>query len=181
MIQKQVIEALREQAATDPVLNDVMHVLADYQRARHQITLAGLMQRMKKEGFEHRREEIANRLNTMGKAGLGRIEFDRNGNAKVLKDLTVKRQSLANAVIEKGHNVDLFKKRKKYMDIPVEKAVQTSPTPAPTVKQEEEPKPQTEALELSIIINGKRVNIQVPKELSAMEVSTLIARLRAGN
>jgi hypothetical protein len=169
-----VIEKLRKAASEDRVFNDIFHVFASRQRARRMVSVAALSQRLIKDGFHHSKEESRRFLKFLASLDLGKLERDRRGNIRALRDVTVSLQSIGLVAVATGKpgELKLFNKRNKFQDLPA-KMVKSVESVKPKDQQQQ---PST-SLTISLNINDKAVPINIPSSLSASEIAELVARL----
>lgn len=171
MNQNQIVESLRKESQTDKILNDVMHVFASRKRARETLTVSGLYQRMKKEGFSHdpiAYEKILRYLSTLG---IGALETDSKGKVRALKHIKMALQSIGLAAVGSSQRLTLFKQRNKFNALS---------EIAEVIKPKQPAAGATSGFPVSItvVINGKPVNFRVPKELTEAEIADLVVRFR---
>lgn len=154
------LETLKENTAKDAVLSDVAHVLAQRKRTRDSITMVGLVQKMKVEGFKHKRAEYARVLKTLSSLGLGKLQVN-NGNVKALKHVTMPLQSIGMAALgQKGDKQKEVRKRgrKVYSNKRSSKGVNI--------------------VGITIEINGRPIGLSLQTNTSMVEVAEIISRLQ---
>lgn len=167
MIEKDAIKSLRDEAKSNPAANAVFHVFATRKRARGNVTVSALMQRMKAEGFLYEGAQYADLLKLLAKLGFGRLQTDPKGRVKALTDVKTKLQSIGMAAC--GSNDDLtasaFKPKRHYKDLLV--------TPSEPITAADA-KPLPKAVKLTFQVNGKPFDISIPENATAEEVATVI-------
>lgn len=186
MNQTDVINRLKQEAASNPAFNAVCHVFALRERARHQVTVQALDYRMRKEGFNFDKSQYANILKILGELGIGRVDHDRNGNVTALRDVKTTLQSIGKSAVSgqvtklqnynRRHTFSELaavaekltgKKMAKRLSLPVAPISDDTRTTAPKVEY---------PVSLTVVIGGKPVNFRVPTNLSAEEIAALVIR-----
>lgn len=168
----QTIVKLKE-AAKDKVNNDIFHMLAMRKRARGVITVNGLSQRMKREGFKYSVEQYKAFLKLLGDAGLGTVVQDRYGDPRAVKDVKIKLQSIGFVALG-GKTVPLksWEPRAKYKPMHEQ---------ASLPKGQDVIVPPTEPLQtnarLLVSVQGVPVEIKFPPNLDLQEIAEILARL----
>lgn len=171
--EKQAIEVLKQSVKSNAAHNAVLHMWALRQRARFQVTLAALKQKMKAEGFDFPDAEYAALLRIMAQLGLGTIVADKRGKVTALKDIRITLQSLGQAVIGNSAKLESYRQRTSYIELP--KPVDKSGTETPpTVKLTAFETPVI----VTFIVNGKPVNVSFPKEANAEDIGTVVERFQ---
>lgn len=171
---KKMIETLRNDAAKDKVLDEVLHVFATRERTRFILTVHGLMQRMKREGFEHGYEEYAKILKHLGALGLGQVIHDSKGRVIALKEIKITLQSLGKAVYAKGEsNLESYRKRNKF-----QKVTFRSPRASTDAPPAAKPQAMPASVALTFVINGKPVTFSVPNNLDANDIGILVSKFQ---
>lgn len=172
MNQNQAIEVLKEEAKKNPVANAVFHVFATRQRTRQVLTVDGLTQRMKAEGFSHKHSDYEPILKLLADLGFGTLQMGRGGRIEGLKDIKKTLQSIGSAACDKPGTIKNFAPRAKYSQV--------------LVKEHAQPKveaPVGLAIELgtslSLSFNGKPLQVTLPKDISSDELTKLIDGFRA--
>lgn len=165
------VELLKKEAMSDKMMRDIFHVMSLRERARNIITVGGLDQRMKKEGFNYERADYVKFLKFMASVGFGKLETDSKGKVLSLKDIRITLQSIGEAAMGQNTKLIPWKQRNKYQPLP------------------EQPKPQAPQkasadnvtgfpVSLTVVVNGKPVNFRIPKELTEWEIADLVVRFR---
>lgn len=166
---KQVIETLKKEVQTNKALDATLHICAMRKRARNQLTLNTLYNRMHQEHYKFTRGELAGVLKLFADTGVGRLEVDRKGRPKALKDIKVTLQSLGNSALTSASpKLDTFKPKSKY------KIIASEPNKSFTVK----PNPGIVGVSIQAEINGKIVLIPVPSNLTPEDVADLVRRFQ---
>lgn len=169
IVEKEVVEALRKEAETNRVAREVFVVFAMRDRARSMVTLDGLEQRMKSNGFPNNtREDYAKVLTFLDKLGLGKLMLKANGKVLGLKDIKIKLQSIGEVACNRIGKLEGFHTRNTFqkLDFP---------------KQALRPK-QIVDYKGDLIIkvkfdNGIGYEIPLPKEATLDQITSLIKRL----
>lgn len=169
------VQTLRDRVAVDKIAKDVFHVMSIRERARNVITLGGLQQRMKKEGYNYEVGDYADVLKLMASLDFGTLMTDSKGRTIGLKDIKITLQSIGSAAIGQSDDLVGWKPRNKY--VPIDTAAPEDIAPAPRARPSEI---ETKAYSISItaLIHGTPVNIPIPNELTEKEIASLIVRLR---
>lgn len=193
MIQMQVIDSLKQVAKKDPAVDATLTMFAARERARSQVTLRGLKQRMEAEGWDKFDDSDYKRvLKLLAEHGIGKLEKDSSGRVTALTEIKITLQSLGQAVlggVRKG--VEKWSPRNKY--VPVKKPA-TPPAP-PKVEEKRSVEPATtphpmrratdqapliDAAEtLTVRYNGKPLVFQVPEGFTAQEIADFLVNLRS--
>lgn len=169
IVEKEVIEALRQEAESNRVSREVFIVFAMRDRARSMITVAGLEQRMKTNGFPNNtREDYAKVLVFLDKLGLGKLMLKSNGKVLGLKDIKIKLQSIGEVACNKVSKLEGFHPRNTFHKLELPKQ-----TPKPAVIQA----PKAEVTIKVDLGSGLRYEIPIPKEATLDQITQLIKRL----
>jgi hypothetical protein len=172
---KEVIQTLKEEAATDQVFADVCHMWTKRMRSRNQVTIKALAQRMVEAGMPtHKPGEYGRVLKVLANLGFGRIEMDRRGDVKALKDIKITLSSIGEVAVGKALSLKSFKLRNRYRRMQVPAPTTPSAVPHKVIRKPEPAAP----IGLVVKINEKSVNIPLPDSLSDEEMAGLIRRLR---
>lgn len=170
MAPNEVIQVLKKEAETNPVANAVFHVFAIRRRARNSITIIGLTQKMKVEGFDFDTQKYADILRLLASLGFGKLDIDSKGKVRALKEIKTTLQSIGKVACGDKESLRNFKVRNKFIDMPVRKNQDPdSPKEVHTLGL------RTTQMNLALSINGKIVTIPVPKNLTTNEIALLIA------
>lgn len=170
MNQSTVLSSLQEIARSSEAANAVFHLWAARKRARHQVTIHSLAQRMRQEGFNFTPQEYAQVIEKLGKLGLGNVEKDRRGRIRALKGVNLTLQSIGSVAVGGKKSLDKFSQRKSYQEL-VTKAQES-------VKAAVAHKPVEFSVLMTVVVNGKPINLNVPRNLSTEEIANLIERLQ---
>jgi hypothetical protein len=157
--EKTVIETLKKEANENPAANALFHVWALRHRARNQVTMRALNLKMTKEGFKFDTALYERTLKLLSQLGFGRVEYDKNGNVKALKDIRVKLQSIGKATVGTGRKLVNFKQKNKFDSIEVK------PIQKPSVI-------------LTCVVNGKAVNMTLPPSMTFDEIATIMLKFQ---
>lgn len=178
ILNNEAVEVLKKEVESNPAANAVFHVFALRRRTRAQITMHGLSQRMKLEGFEYRSDQYAHVLKLLAKLGLGKLEVDSKGRVRALKEVKATLQSIGVVACGDKSTVKVYNKRNKFMK------VYSNPAPETPKQQENSPKPElvpdssNNVIILSVPIKHKYIDISVPKDLNAEEIAALIYKFQ---
>lgn len=163
-----MIEELRQEAKKNQVWNDVACVLATRERARHSLTLSGLMQHMKKEGFFYPVSQYREILELLARVGIGILDKDPKNRVRGVKGIKINIQSLGAAVCNGTDDLKSFKQRPRYQRVD-----------KPAVLQEDVQYNRLKTgIMLTILINGKPVSIPMPKDLSSKDIADFINTIK---
>lgn len=166
-----LVDVLSREAKENKAFNAFAHVCALRKRARGQITMVGLAQRMKKEGFNYTPAEYEKILKFLAAHNLGKLRTNSKGRVVALDDIKLSLQSIGAAAIS-GDNLKTWKQRNQYKVL--------APTAAPAVQtalEAKKPSPLA-AVYLTLMINGKAVNVKIPKEFDKSDIADLLVRFR---
>lgn len=169
--EKHLIETLKAEAPKDATLNAVLHMFAARERARAQVTLAALSNRMKEEGFSYDRADYARVLKLLANLGVGRLDTGQNGQVRALKDVKVTLQSIGNVSVGSGTTIEQLSFRNRFQRIPV---VEAAPPRAPTPVTSKSPE-----IKLELADYGHRPRVQPRPPEGVWEV--LCVPLENGN
>lgn len=183
---KDVIKQLQLRTAQDKPFQAVMARFAQRKRARQRITLRALFNDMKKQGHPYSKEEYGVVLAQLAMMGLGKLQYNTVGNMRALGELQVSFQSIGQ--VATGSLAPLQpvtfrppqKRRGRRGTIrdqsPSYKKVKTPPYPH-DIKFSTSPRPpttDTHLVVMALIIDGKTVNLPLPRPLSKQELGALI-------
>lgn len=135
--EKQLIETLKNETAKDPALSAVLHVFASRERARDQVTVSALAQRMTKEGFTYDNAEYVRILRLLAQLGVGRLDTSGTGKVRALKDVKITLQSLGMAGVGNSTSIEKLARRNRFQRIPIIQAAPVTPPPTVTIKSPE--------------------------------------------
>jgi hypothetical protein len=175
MTTQAIVEKLASEAKVNPVWNAVAHVFALRERARSQVTVSALSQRMKDEGFTYERKDIEDVLKLLSSVGVGKLVKDSEGRIDALVDIKLTLQSIGKVAAGQDMEIHGFRRKAKFSRLPrrgrhVErKVVPFKPVAAP--KQ-----PDARVI-LTVVVGGKSINIPV-SGLTPQEIANLISDLR---
>lgn len=160
------IELLRKEASANKASNDVLCVLASRERARSNLNLTSLYNRMKKENFNHQRDAYIPILKLLSDLGFGELDVTRTGRVKGLKNIQVNLISIGRAA-QNGQNIlKTYRKRNKFANFIVDKpkVIEKAPVKAQEIK-------------LPININGRIVYVHIPADLPREDIADIIEKL----
>lgn len=173
---EQVVESLKDEANKNPVAKDVFYVLATRKRARQQLTVTSLANRMKAEGFRHQRYEYAKVFEFLADLDLGKLIRNQRGRVSGLSNITVKLQSIGLAGYQENREIEEFVPRKIFKRFPEVKAKKITPTEFKQRREED-----INRLSLEVTINGKKLNITIPDTFTADDLADFIRRLKTNS
>lgn len=135
-----VVQALRLEAKQNPVFDAITTVFALRERARSQVTVRALQQRMQAEGYELEKEQIEHALKFLANLRIGTLvtgrPYDgRPGRVKALVNIKYTLQSVGKAAQGETGGISSFNKRASFIALPT-RPVKTPPPvvrPAPKV------------------------------------------------
>lgn len=166
-----LIDLLSKEAKENKAFNAFAHVCALRKRARGQITMVGLAQRMKKEGFNYSSAEYEKILKFLASHNLGKLKTDNKGRVIALDDIKISLQSLGAAAVS-GGDLRTWKQRNQYKELP---AAVSTPRPL-----QSEPK-SPPSVYLTLVVNGKAVNVKIPKDFTERDIADLLLSFRDSN
>ena len=176
---RNLISALREEAAKNPVFNSVCLVFSMRERTRQQITIPSLMVTMDKEKFSFSKEELAKVLRFLSGLGIGTLEHDRSGKVTALKNIKVTLQSIGLSALSKKEGLDKFQAQPQFQSLVADQA---SKAPVPT-KTVQIPHAGTTdntnrfPASLTVKIEGKPVVFDIPHGISLKDLSAVLQDL----
>jgi len=179
-----MINRLKDEAKSNPVWNAVAHVFALRQRARHQVTVAALSQRMRAEGFDWTDEQYADVLKLLSQCGIGRLEIDGKGRPVAIKDIRLTLQSIGKVVAGNADaDIKPFHQRHKFGNV-VDMNQSQPKVKEHVIRRRRGRKPRTyqtpnSKLILTVLVNDKPVNIPIPNGLTTDEIAKLISDLQS--
>lgn len=165
-----LVTKLRNQASKDKAFNAVCHIFAMRERSRAQVTLSSLMATMLREGFSFDRKQYVEVLKFLASVGLGRLDAEKNGRVKALKDIKVTLKSVGLAAVSKQDALD-------------KASFSNTFKPLPSVSAQQ---PQGEAesvhvrypAKLTVSFDKDEVStFSLPKGISAKELGELLTQL----
>lgn len=180
---KEVINVLRKEAE-DPAANAVFKVWRRRKRARGTVTVPSLERRMEMEGHAFSKAHYTGLLKKLSALGFGTLKTDSNGEVKALADITATLQSIGAAALGEKIKIENFRQRAKYHNIVersqsilnMAKSLQGQSSYTNLVKEEgagvEYP------VAITVVVNGKPVNIRIPTNFSPEDLADLIGRFR---
>jgi hypothetical protein len=175
-----IIEALKKEALASKAFNAVCHVFAFRQRTRYVLTIVGLRQKMKAEGFTFSNEEYAKVLRTLASLGIGQLMVSPRGRIRALKNINITLQSIGQAACGDKAKLEGFKPSNKFIRLVSNPETVVKKPQEPPKVQELSPKTQeSKAIKLIVYLGGSPVTFAVPEELSTNEIAGLIQKLRA--
>lgn len=184
MNQVEIINQLKQEAK-DPATGAVMHVFALRERARNQVTIGALMQRMEKEGFNfpNPKDKYSHVLRMLANLGFGQLVTDAKGNVKMLKGINATLQSIGKAACEDG-KLDKWKPRNKYTKVSAPTPT-IIPSPAPALKLVEEkpaaaPPTSKVTATLHLVVGQRTLDLTVPEDITAPELIQIMNKFKSG-
>lgn len=166
MTADQLIESLKKLYQENKVANDVFTSWSLRGRARTEITVSALKQRMDKEGFKHHRSEYATFLATLAKCGMGELEKNADGRVEALRNIKLSIPSVGSVAVGKEELIEAFSPRHGFKRIVSTTAVQT-----PEVVK-------GLSVSLSLPVGGRIVRIKIPSGISSAEIARLIDKFQ---
>lgn len=107
--EKVLVESLHKYALKNKVFDAVCHVWALRQRSRRQVTVAGLMYAMKRDGFtQYSKAQYKEVLAFLASVGVGRL----NSSGTALLDVKISLQSLGQATLTVGQRTSNLKQHR---------------------------------------------------------------------
>lgn len=185
-----LIETLKTEAGKDKTTSDVLHMFAVRGRARHRVTVDGLKQRMKREGFDHDNDSYRKVLKLLQTVGVGRLEVDAKGRIRALTDIRLTLQSIGKAALGTEAALKSFRKRASYSKLPtlpaaeVKKALKVTNepyAPLPVIVASQEPArtiPSFSSVGLTVMIGEHRITIPLSGDLTSQEIAAIAERFQ---
>jgi hypothetical protein len=187
-----VTQALRDLKASNPVADALFTDWALRQRARANVTMHGLEQRMKADGFAFDKQEYGKVLKFLAGLGLGRLDTDHKGRVRALKDVKTTLQSIGLAACGEKGAVVPFRQRNRFVKLVPKAAAPAEGTPVPaTPKPQIQPVPMrrrrpkvvgrilnSAPIGLQVTLNGKMVSFQLPKGLTGDQIAELVSKFQ---
>lgn len=168
---KDVLSRLKEEANKNETHREVFKMWSERERAREQVTLAALSQRMESRGHHFSRDSYRQVIKLMSSLGLGKLVTDSRGRPKAVTGLKYTLQSIGRAATSSSTVLEKRIVRNKYAPI----------------RKEEENTSQYGAgatagpnVTITFLIKGKPVQLGVPSDLNESEIADLVGRLRGG-
>ncbi len=195
MDRTQVISALRQEAKPNSFEEAAFMVFCLRDRARFRVTVKGLKQRMKLEGYDSFEDsQYQAFLEKLGRMGFGTVEKDSRGRVRALNHIKTTLQSIGKAALGQGVSLEKFKQRQRYTKLgempkaalqeavaapaaPVKPKALVRPVLAPQARTERR---QASTVGLVVDLGGRAVRMPIPDGLSAEEVGMLVQRLGEG-
>lgn len=168
-----IIMRLRRAMGESKAIDAVMHVFAARERARADVTIGSLSQRMKKEGYAFNYKEYEQVLRFLAELGFGTLEFDPKGRIIALREVRVALQSIGRVAIGQSQHIERFQPRNKF-----EQLQSDSEAPKTEADKAWEGAPSISAkLTVSLTINDKVVQMEIPPDLNPAELTALLAKI----
>ncbi len=192
MTTQNLVTELKNKATQDKVFNDVCVVFATRDRARFTVTVGGLMQRMKKDGFTYGPSELQPVLRFLASLGLGHLQMSA-GKVIALTDVKTTLQSIGSVALGQTTALAKFRQRHKFHAIPVKsitapaaKAIAAAVLPKKTLKLNLAPVEKTaisegvKAASMTLLVKfkGADLAIPVPMGLASRDVAALIEQFK---
>lgn len=168
-----MIETLKAAANKDKATANVLHMFALRGRARQRVTVDGLKQRMKKEGFDHDNQEYRSILKLLESVGIGRLQMDARGRVKALTDINLTLQSIGKAALGQEKALKSFRQRNRFSKVQVAQPKTLVSAPASS-----DSAPSIGISGISLVVGGKAVSISLGADLSAAEITAIVERFQ---
>lgn len=166
----QIVEVIRKEAKENKLADAVFHMWAVRDRARGTVTVGGLEQRMKAEGFNFDRADYAKFLRFLSGLNFGKLD-ESSGKVRGLKEVKIKLQSIGQAAIGSKNTLDGWRARNRYKHLHTVADAKEVPTPRAA--------PASQSIVfLAIHLKDKLVSIPIPSDMEDAEVAALVHRLR---
>lgn len=176
MTQQEIIETLKNEVTKSKAAEAIATSWAARDRARYQVTLEALGQRMKKEGFDFDQTEYANWLKLLARLGFGKLETDSRGRVIALRSTAVRLQSIGAVALGQSKELVKFRQRHKFTDIRLNPTLQKPLSPPPTPKVEIKAPMDIKLAKVTVEVNGKEVVLQLPKNVTADEINLILSK-----
>lgn len=171
MTTSEAILKLKAEAANNPVAYAVFKMWSERKRTRHQVTVAALKQRMDSMGHNYTKGEYTHLLVILANLGFGKLVTGPKGRVIGIKGIDLTLQSMGSAAVSGSVKPGLKTQtpRNRFRKLATNEEVLNRVWDAPSIDS---------AIHLAFSINGKLVNIDVPKEFTAEELASLVARIK---
>lgn len=174
MTQTEMIEKLRNEANTNPAAKAIFILWGMRERARHNVTIHSLSQTMNREGFTFPKTTYEAFLRFLSTLGLGTLQTNSKGRVVALTGIKTALQSIGKVASGQGNIFKATKRKNRFQHVTTEVVDRRAPQALPqraTVESK---------IVLTVLINGKPINFQVPPDLTGEEVATLLNRFKEG-
>lgn len=172
-----LIAQLRELAAKDEY-KAVFKAFAARERTRQQVTLDSLFITMMREGSAYARDQYAEVLKTLAHLGVGTLELDSKKRVVALKNIKITLQSIGMAALGTRSKLDKFIPDPAFIKLPV--IDQKEEVKMEQQQQKIQPPKEVKkafAAALTVNFDGGPVTFPLPRQLTAEEISELLAKL----
>lgn len=171
-----LVSRLKQALGESRALDATLHMFAARERARADVTIGSLAQRMKREGFNFNTNEYDQVLRFLAELGFGTLEYDKRGKVKALREISVSLQSIGRVALGQDKKLLKFNPRNKFehldggsvpnpiKDSDLDKVWNTAPVIGTKFT-------------LSFHINDKVINLDIPDTLTSTELSALVSKL----
>lgn len=167
MSNNKVVELLIKEAESSQASNAVFHVWALRERARAMVTLRNLHHTMVREGFNFDKQDYVRLFKVLASLGLAELDTDSKGRVRGLKKVVGTLYSIGQAACKQRADIEPFSPRNKFYNLVTTPEVIRKPVPVTPV-----------CLNLQLTINGRDINIPLPKSLTAEEITKLMDVLK---
>lgn len=186
MTEAELVEALHKYTLKNKIFDAVCHMWAFRQRARRQVTVAGLMYSMKKQGFKnYTKEQYKEILLFLAVLGIGKLK----SNDTQLVDIEISLQSLGRAALNNNNKIEpLTKIRPEFVKFKKIKAASedihkkqfVEPTiPNLTVgNDQKKSNSRTYPAFLTVLIEGKPIKFKAPDNITADNLMEFLTDFR---
>lgn len=176
MNRDQIIQALKNEAKTNPVAASVFTVWGSRHRARNQVTIQALSYRMKDSGFQYEASDYVKVLKVLITLGLG-TPMTVGGRLVGIRDVKMTLQSIGKAAMQGGESLEMFKRRNRYSKLIVAKPLVGASIPAAARVGGKVAK-AFQNLHIAVSVGSKMLRIDIPEDFTGEEISTLVSQLR---
>lgn len=167
-----IVEVLKKEAEKNQTFSLIFQALAKRERARHNLTISSLYQRMKKEGSKLNRTDYVDLITILYSYGVGELDYNKRGKVTGLKDIKISIPSLCRAITKTAPElVRIYKRRPTFETIPFKHPSVTTPSPQDKIDLENR-------VGLDITLNNKRLYISIPKDFSSSDIANLVSKLQ---
>lgn len=175
MNKQDIIEGLRQEAATNSVSKAVLIMFALRQRARKNVTLHALQGRMKAEGFMYGKQQYEPVLKRMAQLGLGTLKKNPKGQIVALVDLQTTLKSIGEAACGNGEALSRFHQKNTFTALRVMPPAIQSPAPAVVTQTERATKTKAD---ITVMFRGRPISMALPEGLSNEDLGSFLNKFR---
>lgn len=176
MTREDIIQALRDEAKSNKVSASIFLVCAMRERSRSSLTIAGLVQCMKRKGFTYERYQYEEFLAFLGKLGLGEVVRSRTGKVRALKNIHIQLKSIGNTAMNNSERLVDFRLKNKFVPLmtdrkPEQKSTLTLKTTPVQIKNKR-------FIKLTVDVDSKPWEFWIPETATTDEITKVLDAVR---